>query len=112
MLPVQEPPEPTRSTPLVARHARSVARAIRLRNWEIALSWFIWLVAVGAFAIWTFVDYHAPAAPSWVGMLIHTTVFAIWTLVAREWFAARLKRRQRQQRNFPGKGGSERGPPL
>ena len=112
MLPVQEPPEPTRSTPLVARHARSVASAIRHRNWEIALSWVVWLVAVGAFAIWTFVDYRAPAAPSWVGMLIRTTVFAIWTLVAREWFAVRMKRRRRQQRNSLGKGRSERGPPL
>jgi len=99
MLPIPESPEPTRSTLLVARPVRWVARAIRDRNWESALSWLVWLVAVVAFAIWTFAQYRAPAEPSWIGMLIRTTVFAIWTLVAREWFAVRVERRRRQRRN-------------
>jgi hypothetical protein len=100
MLPIPESPEPTRSTLPVARHARRVAHAIRHRNWESALSWLVWLVAVGAFAIWTFAHYRTPAGPAWIGMLIRTTVFAIWTLVAREWFTVRVERRRRQRRKL------------
>ena len=84
---------PRATAALLAGYGCQIARALRNRRLAEASSWAIWLLAVAMFAAWVFNTYQAPAAPAWIGMTIRTAVFAIWSLVAREWFALWLARR-------------------
>jgi hypothetical protein len=87
--------------PLV-RALRLVAGTIRRPRYAAALSWLLWVLAVGAFALWSL--YHHPVAEArpWIGMTIRTGVFAAWLLVAREWVSLRLQIRHGRSSERPG----------
>ena len=102
MMQLRNTPDPHPPVMLALRAVRWIGRTIRHAHLDPALSWFVWLVSVVVFALWTRFHYRAPAGPAWIGMTIHTTVFAIWMLVVREWLLIRLLRRSGQRLDQDG----------
>jgi hypothetical protein len=108
VIPFHNIPDSDGRIPPLVRAIRLVIQVVRPDRREAVFSWVVWLLGVGAFAVWTLHHYHAPGDVPWIGMTIHTCVFAAWTLVLREWLVLHIRdwqdRRSRQERDSHHRG--------
>jgi hypothetical protein len=83
-------PDPKSYTHILWSQLVSVGAALRQRlTSAVAVSWWAWIAAVAAFAIWTARTYQSPE-PRWFGMLVHVTTFAVVSMLIRAWIVINI----------------------